>query len=109
MDGYISNDASMPFQPREMVALTRTRLTLVVTEATGHDAVRATGLLMVYLGQIARQAPSRATVFRLRAPSLGSFRDTPGAYVDRLAVRLAMPPNRLISREASAMRDLGAL
>ncbi len=109
VDGYISNDASMLFQPREMVALKRTRSMLVLTEAVGHDAVRATGLLVVYLGEIGRQETRSATVFRLRAPPLGSFRGAPGTYIDQLAARLGVPPNQLITRELDAMRDLGAI
>jgi len=70
VEGFVTNDADILNSAREMVALSQTNLVLVVTDAVGHDAIRATGLIMVYLDQIARQmaAPSskRPLIYLLR-------------------------------------------
>jgi hypothetical protein len=58
VDGFITNDTSMLQLVEEMVVLTRSRLTLVMTAAAGHTPMRASGLLMAYLPEIARQAIS---------------------------------------------------
>ena len=55
VDGFITNDASMLVQPTEMVALSKTHLALVITEGVGHEPIRATGLVMVHLEEIARR------------------------------------------------------
>ncbi len=58
-DGLITNDDSMLNLPREMAVLRQTNLTLVVAHDSGHDPIRATGLLFTHLGYIARNT-SRA-------------------------------------------------
>ncbi|MGZ4777663.1 MAG: hypothetical protein ACXV5L_00580 [Thermoanaerobaculia bacterium] len=50
--GLITNDASMLSLPREMSVLIQTKLTLVVAEATGHDPIKATGLVLAHLPSI---------------------------------------------------------
>jgi hypothetical protein len=101
VDGYITNDAAMLELPEEMVALTRTRLTLVVTVGVGHNPVRATGLLMTYLPEVARrtrnQSPRRPTIYRLSAAQLGQFQVSPSQRLDKLAERQNVQPQRLIS------------
>ncbi len=52
-DGLITNDSSMLNLPREMCVLRQTNLTLVVAHDSGHDPIRATGLLFTHLGYIA--------------------------------------------------------
>ncbi|MBA3809184.1 MAG: hypothetical protein H0X28_12465 [Solirubrobacterales bacterium] len=44
-DGLITTDSSMLAQGRELAALIQTRLTLVVAVASGHNPVKASGLL----------------------------------------------------------------
>ncbi len=58
-DGLITNDDSMLNLPREMAVLRQTNLTLVVAHDSGHDPIRATGLLFTHLGYIARNRPAR--------------------------------------------------
>ncbi|HWV87344.1 MAG TPA: hypothetical protein VNZ62_17975 [Capillimicrobium sp.] len=66
--GLITTDSSMLAQARELATLLKTKLTLVVAMAAGHDPVRASGLLFAHLGNVAQRAdPRRAQVFRLRA------------------------------------------
>jgi len=108
VDGYITNDDTMLSTAAEMVALTRTRLALVMTAGVGHNPLRASGLLMTYLSEIAKQVlnqmPRRAVIFRLSAAPLGNFRLTPGQRLDVLAARKRMSPQELI---AETLRKIG--
>jgi hypothetical protein len=101
VDGYITNDPDLLDGTEELVALTRTRLALVMTAGVGHNPLRASGLLMTYLSEIAKQVqhqtPRRAVIFRLSAARLGDFRSTPGQRLDALAARKKMLPQALIS------------
>jgi hypothetical protein len=55
-------------QARALATLMKTQLTLVVAMASGHDPVRASGLVFAHLGNVAnRTDPRRAQVFTLRA------------------------------------------
>jgi hypothetical protein len=47
-DGLITTDANMLALPRELAVLMQTKLTLVVTKESGHDPIKATGLLLAY-------------------------------------------------------------
>ena len=108
IDGYITNDADLLDGIEELVALSRTQLTLVVTAGVGHNPLRASGLLMAYLSEIAKQVlnqmPRRAVIFRLSAAPLGNFRLTPGQRLDVLAARKRMSPQELI---AETLRKIG--
>ena len=67
-DGLITNDSGMLNLSREMSVLRQTNLTLVVAHDTGHDPIRATGLLFTHLGYIARNTdPDRSQVWELKA------------------------------------------
>ena len=65
IDGYITNDPD----------LLKTHLALVMTAGVGHNPLRASGLLMTYLSEIAKQVQNqtsrRAVIFRLSAARLG--------------------------------------
>ena len=108
VDGYITNDPDLLDGAEELVALTRTRLALVMTAGVGHNPLRASGLLMTYLSEIAKQVqnqvPRRAIIFRLSAARLGDFRRTPGQRLDEIAARKRMPPQELISE---TLRKIG--
>jgi len=54
-DGLITTDSSILRQPRELAVLIQTRLTLVVALASGHDPVKASGLLFAYLAGICKR------------------------------------------------------
>jgi hypothetical protein len=55
-------------QPRELAVLIQTRLTLVVALASGHDPVKASGLLFAYLAGICKRAePDKPQVWQLNA------------------------------------------
>ena len=69
-DGLITTDSSMLNQGPELAVLIQTKLTLVVAEGSGHDPVKACGLLFAYLGGICnRTRLDRAQVWTLRAAS----------------------------------------
>ena len=83
VDGFITNDAKILHLAREMVVLSETHLTLVVTDRVGHDPIRATGLVMLYLGQIVHRLSPRAQIFTLRSGDLGRYQ----CSVDRQRAR----------------------
>jgi hypothetical protein len=67
-DGLITTDSSMLSQGLELATLIQTKLTLVVAVASGHNPVKASGLLFAYLSGICqRTTPERAQVWRLNA------------------------------------------
>lgn len=67
-DGLITTDSSMLRQGKELVTLAQTRLTLVVAMDSGHNPVKASGLLFAHLGNICRRTdPGTAQVWRLQA------------------------------------------
>jgi hypothetical protein len=101
VDGYVTNDARMLDLPTEMVALTLSRLILVVTDGTGADPLAATGLLMAYLPQIAvrERNTRRAQLYRLRAIDLGRQRESVQGILRELADRQYTHIDQMIARE----------
>ncbi|MGI8423978.1 MAG: hypothetical protein ACR2NO_07715 [Chloroflexota bacterium] len=111
VDGFITNDDKMLSLAREMLVLQRSRMKLVVTVGVGHDPIRATGLIMVSLGQIALMGKGQrpaAQIYKLHPLELGKNTITPGQVIDRLAKARGVQPNRLIAMERAAMRERGA-
>ena len=69
-DGLITTDSSILNQGPELATLIQTGLTLVVAIASGHDPVKASGLLFAYLGGICqRTQPDQPQVWTLNAAS----------------------------------------
>jgi hypothetical protein len=67
-DGLITTDSSMLSQGPELATLIQTKLTLVVAVASGHNPVKASGLLFAYLAGICQRTTcERAQVWRLNA------------------------------------------
>ena len=54
-DGLITTDSGMLTQARELAVLRQINLTLVVAHESGHDPIKATGLLFTHLGWICRE------------------------------------------------------
>lgn len=54
-DGLITTDSSMLNQGPELAALIQTKLTLVAAVESGHNPVKASGLLFAYLGGICKR------------------------------------------------------
>ena len=102
VDGFITNDAKILHLAREMVVLSETHLTLVVTDRVGHDPIRATGLVMLYLGHIVHRLshrPHRPQIFTLRPVDLGRYQSSPAEQINRLADHRNIAPPELIARE----------
>lgn len=106
VQGFITNDAGILELPREMVVLSKTRLVLVLTDGVGHDPLRATGLVMLYLQQLAAQSDGSPMIHVLRLHSHRTLR--PGTQINTLANRLGVQPNELISSELRDVGDLSA-
>lgn len=83
-DGLITTDSSMLAQGRELATLIQTKLTLVVAVASGHNPVKASGLLFAYLAGICqRTSVERAQVWRLNAANRAH--EEPWEFLKRFA------------------------
>jgi hypothetical protein len=83
-DGLITTDANMLALPRELAVLMQTKLTLVVAKESGHDPIKATGLLLAYLpGICQRVEPDKAQLWTLRAVQRPA--DDPWVGFERIA------------------------
>ena len=69
IDGFITNDAKMLDQPRTMVALSKTRLVLIVTDESGHQPLRATALLMLHIEEVVKRIQARTGPAYNRLPA----------------------------------------
>ena len=83
-DGFVTNDEKIVKSAREMVALSHTTLTLVVASGVGDDALKATGLVMVHLGDIAADSAIRPMTYVLRPA--GKSAANPGKRITDIAV-----------------------
>jgi hypothetical protein len=104
-DGLITTDTSMLAQGPELATLIQTRLTLVVAVASGHNPVKASGLLFAYLAGICqRTSPDRPQVWRLNAANrppeepwefLKRFAEHNGRSVEEVWTELRLPASKL--------------
>jgi hypothetical protein len=68
MGWLVTCDSGMLSQAREMCALERTGLTLVIADAAGHDPILATGLVLAHIQRISQLVETgTAKIFRLKA------------------------------------------
>lgn len=84
-DGLITTDSSMVQLPRELATLMQTKLTLVIAEESGHDPLKATGLVLAHLPGICKRTRS----------------DTAQAWILRAAQRAHTSPWELLERVAT--------
>jgi hypothetical protein len=85
-DGLITTDSSMLSLPRELTVLMQTHLTLVIAKESGHDPLKATGLLFAYLpGICSRTRLDESQLWTLRAAQPPEL--DPWDHLDRLAKR----------------------
>jgi hypothetical protein len=83
-DGLITTDSSMLNQGPELATLIQTKLTLIVAMESGHNPVKASGLLFAYLSGICKRTqPDRAQAWTLSAAS-NPARE-PWTYLKRFA------------------------
>jgi len=101
VDGFITNDSRMLNLPREMIALSRTRLALVIADGVGHDALRATGLVMVHLEQVARNTDGQPRIFVLRPSNVQPA--VPWERINSIARHHSVNVNSLVADELAAM------
>lgn len=101
IDGFITNDANILNAAREMVVLSQTRLVLIVTDGVGHDALRATGLIMTYLSQIVAQLNALTTrrplIYTLKPTN--TVADAIDKQIAKLAQRERLTWKELVNRE----------
>jgi hypothetical protein len=109
-DGLITTDSSMLAQGMELAALIQTKLTLIVAMESGHNPVKASGLLFAHLGGICRQTtPETPQVWRLRAAE--RRHDEPWEHLKRFAEHSNRPTDEVwaefkLSAEALARDPL---
>ena len=104
-DGLITTDSGMLSLPRELSVLMQTKLTLVVAAASGHDPLKATGLVLTYLPWIAAHTQRDvAQVWVLRSGSKGH--EDPWDWMTRLAERRGTTANALYAEEKLAPDEL---
>lgn len=105
-DGLVSTDGSMLTLPRELATVMRTKLSLVVCRAAGHDPVRATGLLLTNLSSICSQTtPDRAQVWSLGGGAHRPAGD-PWDYFTRAADKRNVTVGELRSEEWLSQAEL---
>lgn len=105
-DGFITADSSMIQLPKELTVLIQTGLTLVVVEGVGHDAVLATGLLLIHLAHVAHQThPGTPQLWKLRPPTRKNHSD-PWDELRRIASGLDLTARTLFQRERLPNSDL---
>lgn len=104
--GFITNDASLLLLPREMVMLSLTKLTLVVTKDIASDPLGATGLLMLHLPQIVKQNHPTPRIYILSRPRLHLTKVRP--VIEELAAGAGIPIRQLLDQEIGAIRRLSS-
>jgi hypothetical protein len=83
-DGLITTDSSILNEGTELATLIQTKLTLVVALASGHNPVKASGLLFAYLAGICqRTRADKPQVWTLNA--VNRAHDEPWALLKRYA------------------------
>jgi hypothetical protein len=101
IDGFITIDAKMLLQSREMTALSRTGMALIIADAAGQDPIRATGLVMVHLAQIANTLTGVPQIFRLRMGVLKI--EHPRIYLKSIADHTNQRVQDIIAANVTAM------
>jgi hypothetical protein len=103
-DGMITTDTSMLDLPRELAVLMQTKLTLVAATKSGHDPLRATGLLLTHLPFICRNLRDTAQVWVLRATQ--KAHDDPWSFFTKLAERRSLEASILYESEKLSEAEL---
>lgn len=106
-DGLVTTDSSMTSLPRELAVLMQTKLTLVVAAESGHDPLKATGLILAHLPQITKKVRrDKAQIWTLRAVT--RHHDDPWKHIERIASRKKQTAKALYEAERLNDRDLAA-
>jgi hypothetical protein len=95
-DGLITTDSAMTSLPRELAVLMQTKLTLVIAAESGHDPLKATGLVLAHLPQICKRSKrDTPQIWSLRAAT--REHDDPWSYLQRIAKREKKTAQALMS------------
>jgi hypothetical protein len=73
-DGLITTDGGMIWLARELAVLMQTKLTLFVADETGHDPLKATGLVLAHLPGVCKRTRPDVASSGFSAPWLGRTR-----------------------------------
>lgn len=93
-EGMITTDSNMLSLPREMAVLCQTKLTLIVADASGHDPLKATGLLLAHLpGICKRTSRAQPQLWVLKTATRDA--DDPWDRVQQIAKRRGESPAEL--------------
>ena len=104
-DGLITTDDSMLNQPRELEIVRQTSLTLVVVKESGHDPIKATGLLLAHLDSVCSQTTSaRPQVWELTARKRAG--QDPSEFIERVANHQNRSPEDVLSEVRLTKADL---
>lgn len=104
-DGLITTDSSMVQLPRELATLLQTKLTLVIAEESGHDPLKATGLVLAHLpGICQRTSPDTAQAWILRATQRGHT--SPWELLERVASHQNRRANELFAEASLSAAEL---
>jgi hypothetical protein len=104
-DGLITTDANMLALPLELAILMQTKLTLVVTKESGHDPIKATGLLLAYLPGICQQTePASAQIWTLRAVQRSA--DDPWEKMEQVARRQGTTASKLYAANRLSSEEI---
>jgi hypothetical protein len=105
-DGLITTDSSMTSLPREMAVLLQTKLTLVIAAESGHDPLKATGLVLAHLPQIAkRTVPDKAQIWTLHAATRPH--DEPWRFIEKVAKHGKKTAAKLYAESRLTDEELG--
>src|SRR5262249_31401605 len=105
-DGLVTNDGNMLREAKTMDALGRTTLALVIAVASGHNPLKATGLLLAYLDAVALQVSStKAQIFELRAQPVVAR--PPGRSLEVLAEHSKLTVEELVKQKGLTDAELG--
>lgn len=96
-DGLITDDGDMLALRNEMVALTRTSLSLIIADAAGDNPIEATGPLMMYLTNIIQSRPAAApSIFVLSVDEVGRKQRKVYDQIRRIARQENLPEQDMV-------------
>jgi hypothetical protein len=104
-DGLITTDTGMLALPRELSVLMQTKLTLVVAHASGHDPLKATGLVLTYLPWIADHThEGAAQLWVLRSANKPA--DDPWEWLGKVASKQSVTAQELYAESRLTKTEL---
>ena len=104
-DGLVTTDEKMLSDAKLLAALLQTRLSLVITAGSGHDPLKAAGLLLTHLPSICRRTdPTTAQMWNLTSAERRP--EDPWAAMTRLAQRRRVQADRLYAEHRLTDQEL---